>query len=765
MKMNKNFNSAEKSGDFESSGFTIDASPHAFQILSASLYSNKVQSVIRELSTNALDEHINADVERPFEVHLPTGFESWFSIRDFGTGLSENDAVTLYTTFFKSTKRNSNTQIGCLGLGSKSPFAVTDSFTVESIHDGKKTVYTCYKDSGRPIISKVHSEPSNEPTGVMVKFAVENDFWEWEHEAKRIYKFFAVKPKLFNNNGEIKIDLDLPKVIMQGEGWSIHDDLDGNFAVMGNVAYPITFGSMNIDDPEDAIMIRDLAQVDGLVFRYTLGSINFLPSREGLEYDRTTKAALVSSAKAMRDDMISMMTDRVESQPSLYKARVEYVKTKERLIDFFPSIDKGTLGGKIKSMVPKWGGDPIFDKSITNTTLVKVDHLLFCRGRKNGSVTITNETEHNFHYFDEDEDMVVFVCPAIKGHRERVRKYSSTNETRCILLTNDQARLLADSIGHDGDVLEIFKDASALPKSRQTRTFKIIEAEINSNGLKISGPGTINDSEETFYCIRNKDEILYIDEQGALQPLYLNEAIAYATKIGMKLPQKCVTMTHYEYKRKNVEDNGNMINLADEVMRFLAKYLNDNIQSVISEFSKINSHYFDGNMDINNWLISIKKHISEKHPLSTIFGEVKKPIDWWAMNGNSVFTNVCSILSKFGKVLVVTCKDQETNQNKFFYFSNGHTGTNRMLEVLGGCKKRTNAYEIYGMVKVSDSMSGSESDKAKSIFDLMASNPAMPKIELKNDDLEFDLFNKNKWKFEYKGDMGLNEPWTKVWVQ
>ena len=36
--------------------FTIENSPFAFKILSESLYSHKIQSVIRELSTNAADE-------------------------------------------------------------------------------------------------------------------------------------------------------------------------------------------------------------------------------------------------------------------------------------------------------------------------------------------------------------------------------------------------------------------------------------------------------------------------------------------------------------------------------------------------------------------------------------------------------------------------------------------------------------------------------------------------------------------------------------
>lgn len=756
MKMNNSFNNVEKSGDFESSGFTIDASPHAFQILSASLYSNKVQSVIRELSTNALDEHMSAEVDRPFEVHLPTGFEPWFSIRDFGAGLSEKDAVTLYTTFFKSTKRDSNTQIGCLGLGSKSPFAVTDSFTVESIHGGVKTVYTCYKDCGRPIISKVHSEPSNEPTGVMVKFALESGFWEWEHEAKRVYMFFSVKPRIFNSNGDLDIDINLPKATIQGEGWSVHEELDGNFAVMGNVAYPITFGSMNIDDSDDAAMIRDLAGADGIVFRYPLGGINFLPSREGLEYDRTTKAALVSSARSMRDDMVAMMTDRVEEQPSLYRARVEYVKLKSKLVDFFPSVEKGTMGGKIKSIMPKWGGKPIFDKTSLDTTVVNVDHISFSKGRKSGSVTITNESELVFHY--DDEDIAIFVCPQVKGHRERVRKYSSVNEVRCLLLTSEDARILADSIGHDGEPLEIFKDASALPKS-QTRTFKIIDASVTENGLKINGAGTINNEEETFYCIRNKDEILYITSNphsgvDILNSVNFDNALGWAHRLGMKLPQKCVTMTHFEYRRKNVASCDNMVNLVDEVMGFLADYINNNMDAALDAFASDNilivSEY--SRQPINDSIIELKNCVSEDHPIWCLPGSPKVAghrIDvdgvrhdihaktfreWWHIK-DTALENVCGIMSGQGMHLPVIIDGERKSYH-------GHSPVQQIMLSLSGTVIETNAMELYGMV----SLSQFKKSRAKLVLDMMGKNPNMPAITMNQQKAK-------SWSFHFKGDI------------
>ena len=70
--------------------FTIVNSEFAFKILSNGLYSRKIEAVIRELSTNAADEHIFAGKrEVPFEVILPSYTGSIFSIRDFGNGLND----------------------------------------------------------------------------------------------------------------------------------------------------------------------------------------------------------------------------------------------------------------------------------------------------------------------------------------------------------------------------------------------------------------------------------------------------------------------------------------------------------------------------------------------------------------------------------------------------------------------------------------------------------------------------------------------------
>jgi len=100
MKLNTEQNDIVKIGNFGETGvFNIQASAKAFKILSDGLYTDKIQACIRELSCNAYDSHVAAGkADVPFKVHMPTILEPFFSVQDFGLGLSHDDIMHLYTT-------------------------------------------------------------------------------------------------------------------------------------------------------------------------------------------------------------------------------------------------------------------------------------------------------------------------------------------------------------------------------------------------------------------------------------------------------------------------------------------------------------------------------------------------------------------------------------------------------------------------------------------------------------------------------------------
>lgn len=111
-------NPVEMSGVCSTKQFTIQATAKSFQILSDGLYSNKIRAIIRELSTNAYDSHVAAGkAQVPFTVNIPNVLAPWFSVRDYGVGLSHDEVLSIYTSYFTSTKSDSDDFVGALGLG------------------------------------------------------------------------------------------------------------------------------------------------------------------------------------------------------------------------------------------------------------------------------------------------------------------------------------------------------------------------------------------------------------------------------------------------------------------------------------------------------------------------------------------------------------------------------------------------------------------------------------------------------------------------
>jgi len=308
--------------------FRIRNSAKAFNILSSGLYANKVRAIVRELSCNAVDSHVAAGrADTPFDVHLPNQLEPWFSIRDYGTGLSHDQVTNIYTTYFESTKTNSNDFIGALGLGSKSPFSYTDNFTVTAIKDGVKGVYSAFiNEQGVPSIAKMATEETTEPAGVEVKFSVNDryDFGKFREEARYVYKYFKLRPIV---TGNADFTFEELKYADQDIIPGVHAVQDGHrrsVAIMGNIAYPI-------DVPEADKTLGEVRQLlnCGLVMEFAIGELDFQASREGLSYIPETIASIKRKLDAVNAVLASKVADEANAIENLWERTLFLSKKKE----------------------------------------------------------------------------------------------------------------------------------------------------------------------------------------------------------------------------------------------------------------------------------------------------------------------------------------------------------------------------------------------------------------------------------------------------
>lgn len=313
----------------ETEQFKFTNSPVIFKILSDSLYSDKISSIVRELSCNARDSHVaTGKGVVPFDIHLPVynkkflfndENEMYFSVKDYGTGLSEEEIYNLYTVYGESNKRQSNEYIGGFGIGSKSPFAYTDCFTVISRYEGIKTTYSAFVDeNGYPSITKIHEEKTDECNGVEVLFSVkESDIDKFINATNRELKFFNPYPNINNKECTPFIKENISD---EGEGWFIERYTYGNpslYFIIGNVLYNV--------EPEYYTKFWN----GTMYISCDVGSVSLAASRENLAYTATTKKIISDKLISIQKEIISRIIEYKKTHSRydylLYMNKIPYV--------------------------------------------------------------------------------------------------------------------------------------------------------------------------------------------------------------------------------------------------------------------------------------------------------------------------------------------------------------------------------------------------------------------------------------------------------
>lgn len=297
-------------GEGESQAFTIAVTGKAFRVLIDDLYSNKILSIVRELWSNARDSHVEAGkADVPFHCDLPTNLSPVFRVRDFGTGLSHDDVMHLYTTIFSSSKTDSNAAVGMLGLGSKSPFSYTDSFSVVAYDGQQKRTYIAFiQKDGVPSIRHISTDESVEERGLEVSFAVRlQDYREFKDAAKIVGYGFDVHP--ICEGVELESYVTFLKL--------------GNVRIVENIdkyVYntPVKIKQGCVLYPVDARDLSDLVHSGKMIIvEVPIGSVDVTASRESLSMDDQTK------------NVISKVINEAKNQINTYVTK-ELNKTNNR---------------------------------------------------------------------------------------------------------------------------------------------------------------------------------------------------------------------------------------------------------------------------------------------------------------------------------------------------------------------------------------------------------------------------------------------------
>ena len=94
----------------------INISSNAIKQRLVNMYIDPHRAMIRELCSNCVDIHTQVGNFNPYIIKKPTVIDPVFILRDFGSGLNEEDIHKYLNSLYSTTKDETNEQRGGFGL-------------------------------------------------------------------------------------------------------------------------------------------------------------------------------------------------------------------------------------------------------------------------------------------------------------------------------------------------------------------------------------------------------------------------------------------------------------------------------------------------------------------------------------------------------------------------------------------------------------------------------------------------------------------------
>ena len=336
MKLQFDTVSVEKSGKFTSQNFDIGDKRVILEILRGKMYSNPIQTICQEIMSNALDAHREVGKDSiPIVVKIPNKLEPDFYIKDFGLSISPERMSDVYIKYGASTKRDDNTQKGGFGLGCKSPFSYTDSFSVVCVtqEEGQRVrrQYIAHIDaSGLGEMTCVSEEVTTEETGTTVIITPkEGDYALFSEQVMRAATFWPVRPKILGDR-----NWKWPELVTEykGDRWEIHKPVTvvsgvtaTPFALLDGIPYPIKGEHLFKNSKPEFANFKTVP----LRLMFQTGELPITANREEIDYQERTIQVLEARINAAFVELRIHLTKSVSQAPSLTKAIVAWSTAKK----------------------------------------------------------------------------------------------------------------------------------------------------------------------------------------------------------------------------------------------------------------------------------------------------------------------------------------------------------------------------------------------------------------------------------------------------
>ena len=303
-----------------------DSASIIFQMFSKNIYSNPIGSVVREITSNCFDSHIEAGVDSPVVIrkHQDNATSThYISFIDYGVGMSPDRINNIFSVYFESTKRADNEQIGGFGLGSKSPLAYKrstghgegeydNSYEIITNYNGVRYVYLVHEGKKSPYITLMDYQKTTESNGTEVRIPVlEKDMQSFSKEmVRQLYYFENIIFEGFEDDAYRSEILTNEYQIIRGKSFLFRggDYSNAMHVCLGRVAYPIDYNTLGLHSSDYSLPIA---------LKLEVGDIGVTVSRESLDYSETTIKMLKKKLEIAKKEIATLIGKQYEEIQTL----------------------------------------------------------------------------------------------------------------------------------------------------------------------------------------------------------------------------------------------------------------------------------------------------------------------------------------------------------------------------------------------------------------------------------------------------------------
>ena len=318
---------AEYIGEIQENRVGIDTNNINFitSLLTSNLYSNPIESFLRETISNARDSHIEAGINKPILLLIESngkskqwGYDSFtLSVRDYGTGVSPERFDKIYKNIGSSTKRESNDYIGMFGIGRFAALSCADTAAINSYYNGTKYSYIMYKNGNGINIDKIGEESNNYENGLEVIVEIDTTAKELSNSIKKLILFENLWVELKSNSNSYILEDAIKefnrKKVLHYNTFSYCDLIYyDNYFKIGQVLYPIDKEKL-----EEAKV--DTLETKGLLINLPIGKVDITPNRENLQYTNATLEIIKEKIAETEKELQEIFIKTINKDYSLYQ--------------------------------------------------------------------------------------------------------------------------------------------------------------------------------------------------------------------------------------------------------------------------------------------------------------------------------------------------------------------------------------------------------------------------------------------------------------